>query len=90
MASGFDSSNLFLGAGHTAGLPEREQIIGTNNRMYCTRAENYQDFFSGFLERGTVVTKFYAKQKPERKTMLIRRETMLKRGAGRQNREEHT
>jgi len=31
----------------------------------------------GYLERGTAVTKFCAKLKPERKTMLVRRETML-------------
>jgi len=31
----------------------------------------------GYLERGTAVTKFCAKTRPERKTMLVRRETML-------------
>jgi len=31
----------------------------------------------GYLERGTAVTKFCAKMKPERKSMLVRRETML-------------
>ena len=31
----------------------------------------------GYLERGTAVQKFCAKLKPERKTMLVRRELML-------------
>ena len=31
----------------------------------------------GYLERGTAVTKFCAKLKPERKTMLVRRFVLL-------------
>jgi len=31
----------------------------------------------GYLERGTAIQKFCYKSKPEKKTMLVRRETML-------------
>ena len=41
-----------------------------------------QIFFSPFqvigqLERGTVISKFYARKRPERKMLAVRRETML-------------
>lgn len=31
----------------------------------------------GQLERGTVISKFYARKRPERKMLAVRRETML-------------
>ena len=43
----------------------------------------------GYLERGTAVQKFCAKTKPERKTMLVRRELMLHRRHHHHNHHQH-
>ena len=37
----------------------------------------YLLLLSGYLERGTAIQKFCFNKKPEKKTMLVRRETML-------------
>ena len=69
-ASMFDSTPSGF---HLGGLSEREQVIGYLENM---KVIGYMQVI-GYLERGTAVQKFCAKLKPERKTMLVRRELML-------------
>jgi phosphatidylinositol phospholipase C gamma-1 len=58
---------------HTAAGPSVSHPLGINGASNFFIPE-YEQIIS-LLERGTVVTKFYPRKRPERRTMMIRRET---------------